>query len=226
MCDSPHHLAEAYKQMMKDIPLEAQVECADGPCGESGIVILNPETREVTHFVVQDRALPDREQRLVPIDQVVETSRSLIRLRCTKAELAAMDHFIDTHYEAIHHEPTIDYPVDFTARSVPRATLTEPRYASETVEHIPPGELAVRRGTKVAARDGHVGQVAELVLNPDTGHISHFVLEEGHLWGKKEVTVPVSAIDYLLEKTVYLKLNRKEVESLPTVPVKRHFGRQ
>ena len=163
MCDSPHHLAEAYKQMMKDIPLEAQVECADGPCGESGIVILNPETREVTHFVVQDRALPDREQRLVPIDQVVETSRSLIRLRCTKAELAAMDHFIDTHYEAIHHEPTIDYPVVFTARSVPRATLTEPRYASETVEHIPPGELAVRRGTKVAARDGHVGQVAEPV---------------------------------------------------------------
>ena len=211
---------------MKDIPLKAKVECTDGPCRKSGIVILNPETRDVTHFVVQDRALPDREQRLVPIGQVVETSRNQIRLSCTKTELAAMDHLVDAHYEAIHHKPNIDYPLDFTARSVPRTTLTEPRFASETVEHIPPGELAVRRGTKVAARDGHVGQVAELVLNPETGHISHFVLEEGHLWGKKEVTVPVTAIDYLLENTFDLKLDAKEVETLPAAPVKRHFGRQ
>ena len=97
---------------MKDIPLDAQVECADGPCGESGIVILNPETRVVTHFVVQDKALPHRDKRLVLIDQVVETSRNLIRLSCTKAE------------------------------------------------------LAVRRGTKVAARDDNVGQVAEPETKP------------------------------------------------------------
>jgi hypothetical protein len=47
------HPAVAYKQHMKDIPLKAKVECADGPCGESGIVILNPETRDATHFVAQ-----------------------------------------------------------------------------------------------------------------------------------------------------------------------------
>jgi sporulation protein YlmC with PRC-barrel domain len=208
---------------MRDIPLEAKVECAHGPCGESGIVILNPETREVTHFVVQDKALPDRDLRLVPIDQVLETSRNRIRLKCTKSELAAMDHFVETHYAPTHHEPIIDYPVDFTVRSVPRATLTEPRYASETVEHIPPGELALHRGTKVAARDGRVGRVNELVLDPESGHISHLVMEEGHLWGKKEITVPVSAIDYLFEDTVYLKLDKSAIEQLPTVPVRRHF---
>jgi sporulation protein YlmC with PRC-barrel domain len=188
------------------------------------MVILNPETREVTHFVVQDRNLPDRDQRLVPIDQVAETSRKRIRLRCSQAELAAMDHFVDTHYAPTLHEPSIEYPVDFTIRSVPRATLTEPRYASETVEHIPPGELAVRRGTKVEARDGRVGHVNELVLDPESGHISHLVMEEGHLWGKREVTVPVSAIDYLLEDTVYLKLDKSAIEQLPTVPVRRHYA--
>jgi sporulation protein YlmC with PRC-barrel domain len=209
---------------MRDIPLEAKVECADGQCGKSGIVILNPETREVTHFVVQDRTLPDREQHLVPIDQVVETSRNRIRLKCTRSELAAMDHFVDTHYAPTHHEPTIDYPVDFAVRSVPRATLTEPRYASETVEHIPPGELALHRGTKVEARDGRVGHVGELVLDLESGHISHLVMEEGHLWAKKEVTLPVSAIDYLFEDTVYLKLNKSDIEQLPTVPVSRHHA--
>jgi sporulation protein YlmC with PRC-barrel domain len=207
---------------MKDVPLRAKVECTDGPCGESDIVILNPDTLQVTHFVVQDKRLPDRDQRLVPVDQVVETSRDRIRLRCTRAELASMDHFIDTHYGPTRQEPEIDWQVDSSVRSVPRATLTAPGYTKEKTEHIPPGELAVRHGTKVAATDGHVGHVGELVVDPKTGHISHLVLQEGHLWAKKEVTVPVSAIDYMLEDTVYLKLDKKEVDALPVVPVKRH----
>lgn len=209
---------------MRDIPVYAKVECADGPCGESSTIILNPAAREVSHFVVQDNTFPDRDQRLVPVDQVVETSRSLIRLRCTKAELARMDHFLDSHYAATQKEPAIDWPVDYTVRSVPRATLTGRRYAEKTVEHIPPGELAVGRGTRVEAKDGHVGHVAELVVNPESGHISHLVLEKGHLWGKKEVTVPVSAIDFAGEEAVYLKLDRKAIEQLPAVPVRRHHA--
>jgi sporulation protein YlmC with PRC-barrel domain len=216
--------AAAYKPEMIDIPAYAKVECADGPCGESSTIILNPTTREVSHFVVQDKSFPDRDQRLVPVDQVVETSRSLIRLRCTRAELAGMDHFFDSHYTATQKEPAIDWSVDYTTRSVPRATLTGRRYAEETVEHIPPGELAVGRGTRVEATDGHVGHVAELVVDPSSGHISHLVLEKGHLWGKKEVTLPVSAIDFGGEDAVYLKLDRKAIEQLPAVPVRRHHG--
>lgn len=207
---------------MMDVPAYAKVECADGPCGESSIIILNPATREVSHFVVQDKTFPDRDQRLVPVDQVVETSRTLIRLRCTKAELAGMDHFFDSHYAATQKEPAIDWSVDYTVRSVPRATLTERRYAEETVEHIPPGELAVGRGTRVEAKDGPVGHLAELVVDPESGHISHLVLEKGHLWGKKEVTIPVSAIDFGGEEAVYLKLTKKAIEQLPAVRVSRH----
>jgi hypothetical protein len=48
-------------------------------------------------------------------------------------------------------------------------------------------------------------------------------MEEGHLRGKEEVTVPVSAIDYLFEDTVYLKLDKSAIEQLPTVPVRRHY---
>jgi hypothetical protein len=48
------------------------------------------------------------------------------------------------------------------------------------------------------------------------------VVEVGHLWAKKELAVPVSEVDYLFEDTVYLKIAKKEVEALPTVPVKRH----
>jgi sporulation protein YlmC with PRC-barrel domain len=207
---------------MKDVPLGAEVECVDGPCGESSVIILNPETREITHLVVKDRKLPDRDQRLVAVDQVAETQRHSIRLRCTRAELASMDHFLETQYVATQSDPGIDWPVDYTTRSVPRATLTQHRYAMEEVEHIPPGELAVRRGGKVAATDGVVGHVGELVVDPESRHISHLVLEEGHLWAKREITLPVSAVDRLIEDTVYLKFDRQEVAALPAVPVKRH----
>ena len=80
---------------MARIPLNANVECMDGSCGESITVIVNPTTNKVTHFVVRYKGLPDPDQRLVPVDQVLDTSSDLIRLRCTKAELAEMDHFIE-----------------------------------------------------------------------------------------------------------------------------------
>ena len=90
-------------------------------------------------------------------------------------------------------------------------------------EQIPPGELAVYRGARVEAADGKVGVLGEFLVNPLTGHISHLILMEGHLWGKREVTIPVSAIDRIEEDTVYFKLDKKAVESLPSEPVRRHW---
>jgi hypothetical protein len=46
-------------------------------------------------------------------------------------------------------------------------------------------------------------------------------MREGHLWGKKEVTIPVSAVDFADADTVYLKLDKKDVKALPAVSVKR-----
>lgn len=88
-------------------------------------------------------------------------------------------------------------------------------------ERIPPGELAVRRGAKVEASDGHVGRVTEFLVDPTDGHITHLVLREGHLWGSKDVTIPVSQIDRIEEDAVYVKLNKRGIEALPAVPVKR-----
>ena len=44
-----------------------------------------------------------------------------------------------------------------------------------------------------------------------------------YLLGKKEVSIPVSAIDRIEEDTVYLKLDKKAVESLPSEPVRRSW---
>lgn len=49
------------------------------------------------------------------------------------------------------------------------------------------------------------------------------VMQGSHLWGKREVTIPMSAIDHVMADTVYPKLDRQSIEMLPTVPVKRHY---
>ena len=91
-------------------------------------------------------------------------------------------------------------------------------------EHIPADELAIRRGAGVEAVDGHVGRVDEFLINPSDDHISHLVLREGHLWGQKDVTIPMSQIDHFENNTVYLKLKKLEIEKLPGIPIRHSWS--
>jgi sporulation protein YlmC with PRC-barrel domain len=89
-------------------------------------------------------------------------------------------------------------------------------------ERLPPGELAVRRGSHVQATDGAVGRVDEFLVDRESEHITHLVLREGHLWGQRDVLVPVSEIGRIDENTVHLTLSKEEVANLPTMSV-RHW---
>jgi sporulation protein YlmC with PRC-barrel domain len=104
--------------------------------------------------------------------------------------------------------------------------VTPERTVYEPVDNlqIPEGELAVRRGTRVEATDGFVGKVDEFVINPKNGRITHLVMREGHLWGKKEVIIPLSALGDTRDDTVFLKLDKAQIEALPIFPVHRQWA--
>jgi sporulation protein YlmC with PRC-barrel domain len=141
----------------------------------------------------------------------------VIVLKHPRAEFTLLDPFNQT---------------DFIQRDVPhyatdpRLTLIWPyvvpaaRVVEDVTRQIPPGELAVRRGAKVRATDGRVGQVDEFLVDPETGHITHLVLREGLPWDRKHVNIPVSEIDRIEENTVYLKLDKKGVADLPFIPLR------
>jgi uncharacterized membrane protein len=215
---------------MAEIPIHAKVECSDGPGGESITVIVNPVTSKVTHLVVEDKRAPDPTPRLVPVEQIAASTSDRIRLRCTKAELAAMHPFVTTHYVQTQHTDYRqavrgDVVGGFANPHMSPYAVPERGVVSKEVERIPVGELAVRRGTRVAATDGEVGKVGELLVDPSSEHVTHLVLLEGHLWGQNEIALPISAIDRLEDDTIYLKLDKQAIERLPSIPVKRPFGR-
>ena len=199
------------------LPVDAKVECSDGHAGYVSTVIVDPVQRELTHFVVQTSKKSDH---MVHLDQVERTEHETVFLRCTVAELDAMPVFTETHYLRSEKH---DYSMyQGGAYQSPYVTNIQEDYVPVEEEQIPPGELAVHRGTKVSATDGKVGELEEFVVDAQTGHVTHFILRKGHLWGKRDVTIPITAIDHIEGDTVYLTLDKQAINDLPSVKVKHH----
>jgi sporulation protein YlmC with PRC-barrel domain len=76
--------------------------------------------------------------------------------------------------------------------------------------------VEVRRGEHVHATDGAIGRVQGVVIDPGDHHVTHVLLDEGHLWGQKMVAIPVSAVTSAGDG-VRLSLTKDEVRDLPPV---------
>lgn len=203
---------------MTDIPLKANVQCSDGACGKTTNVVLNPVTHQVTHIVLEDKSLPGYSTRIVSVDNVASLTQQQITLSCSKDDVAKMRVFVTTNY--IQESPSGKAYTTGDAYTYPYV-INDTAYAPVEEEHVPLGELEVHAGMEVEASDGKVGKLDELVLDEDSGDITHIQMREGHLWGAKDVAIPVSAVDFTDEKTVYLNIDKKAVGALPAVKVKR-----
>jgi hypothetical protein len=208
---------------MVDVPIHAQVECADGACGHTVGVIMDPIAWQVTHFVMQESGLSHVEH-LVPVCSVLDSTPDLVRLSCNKSDLAVIQPLVESEHKPIERSAFVgrSYAGRYGWPYVFLATLSTPTKH----ENIPPGELIVRRGARVKATDGQVGRVDEFLVDPATRNITHLVLRQGVLRGHKDVMIPISAIERAGEHVVYLKLDRNAVESLPAIPVGRWHGRK
>ena len=203
-----------------DLPINVNVKCTLDVCGRSEALVINPITEKVTHIVVAEKDYPHI-QRMVPITEILETTPDSIRLRCSPEELSKMALFQETDF--IHSgflESSLPYSVPYLVWPY---SLYEIGPIQVDYEHIPANEIAIHRGTPVFAKDGKVGQVDEFLIDPKKSHITHLILREGHLWGKKDVTIPISEISKIDEDAVYLKLETKAIEKLPAIPVSRRW---
>jgi hypothetical protein len=85
-----------------------------------------------------------------------------------------------------------------------------------TEDRVPEGEVEVRRGERVHATDGEIGRIHGFVIDPTDHGLSHVLLDEGHLWGKKTVAIPISAVRDVNDG-VRLNITKQEVGDLPPV---------
>lgn len=191
-----------------DFPLNAEIFCKDGYCGRSTRVILKPKTEEVTHIVVKAKAFP-YDEFLVPVAEVTATTPDSINISLTRGELVKQEPFAKIDYVEMNIPA-----YGANAYALRGTLLLDPELIGFRQEQIPEDELSIRRGARVEAIDGNVGHVDAFVVDQETEFVTHLVMREGHLWGKREVTIPVSAIDHLEEDKIILKLSKAQIEAL------------
>lgn len=206
----------------------ADAICIDGPCGTVKRVVIDPIAQAVTHLVVE----PAHRQglgRLVPVGMVRAEPKE-VWLNCTKAEFTQLDSAEETQfvpgtrgYAEYGPEQVLSWPYfgvhGGQAGGVAGADVPG---TSETVTYddVPAGEVEVRRGEPVYATDGPIGHVHGLGVDAGSQRVSHVLLAEGHLWGHKEVAIPISAVAGV-EDGIKLKISKQEVADLPPVDVDR-----
>ncbi|GAB4422507.1 MAG: hypothetical protein Kow0031_00310 [Anaerolineae bacterium] len=199
-----------------DIPLNVDVHCPDGRCGRSTHIIINPALEKVTHLVVKEQ-WPSWIERIVPVDWVAATTREIVVLNHPREEFRQLQPFNQTDFIR-REEP--GYPSDPALTLVWPYTVPVKQVIEDVHRMIPPDELAVRRGAKVRATDGRIGQVDQFLVDPASGYISHLVLREGLPWDKKQIAIPITDIERIEENTVFLKLDKNSVKALPSIPLK------
>ena len=200
-----------------DLPIGAEVKCSGKLCGHISDLILNPVTDTVTHIVVRSVEAHHQEY-VLPVRDIVDASVNCIHLPFSAEQFENMQHFIETDFLKV------ELPTYLTGsyRVLP-FVVPETKVVTKEHEHIPPGELAIHRGAQVNALDQRVGQVNEFLVDPGTGKITHLILREGHLWGKKDVVIPLGLIDRIDGDAVYLKATKSALDKLPDIPVHRKW---
>jgi uncharacterized protein YrrD len=186
----------------------ADATCTDGVCGEVSCVVVDVAARTVTHLAVEPKHLQGR-ARLVPLD-LVDPTTDEIRLRCTRAEFDALDLAEETEF----------FPGSGPGLSAAALGTVLPTVTHDTV---PVGEVTVHRGVHVHATNGEIGRVHALVIDSRDHQVASVLLQEGHLWGRKEVAIPIAAVASF-DDGIRLNITKQEVEDLPPVDVNRPNG--
>ena len=176
--------------MADEVPftIGSEAACTDGPCGRVTRVVVDPSRRAITHLVIEP---VHREGlgRLVPLE-LIEEGAPEVRLHCTTAEFDKLPLAEETDFlpggsgyaDYAAHEAY--YWPYFGLGAVGIDPVTANASGVVTHDSLPVGEVGVRRGDPVHATDGEIGRVEGLVMEPAHHHVTHVLLQEGHLWGR------------------------------------------
>jgi len=202
----------------------AEVSCSDGLGGKVSRLVMDPVALTVTHLVIEPkhRAEPGR---LVPV-HLVDTTADHLRLRCSIAEFDQLELAEETELAE-----GLDYAGGYGQAEAVQSFGGMGSmggsgmgigmglgHSAPVVVHdvVPLGETDVQRGESVHALDGEIGKVQGFLVDPGDNHITHVLLQEGHLWGRKEVSIPISAV-IGVDAGIRLNITKKQVEDLPPV---------
>ena len=197
-----------------ELTFGSDVACRDGDCGVLARAIIDPRTGELTHLVVEPRH-GRGPGRLAPVALAARTAGGL-RLDLTRRDFDGLDEAdeqrLPTGLEGGQNRLV---PTPFTrGDDIGYGGHREAQTTSSDV--VPVGEGEVRRADHVYATDGPIGKIRGLLVQPEDHRLTHVLLEEGHVFERKEVAIPIEAVAGIADGVV-LNLTIDQVRELPEV---------
>jgi sporulation protein YlmC with PRC-barrel domain len=195
-----------------ELLIGVDVTCNDGVvCGEVERVILDPVARTVTHLVVRAGNHPRMLDRLVPIVLAETEAGGTVRLTCSADDFAKLDAAEEKHtvsessFGYFHIAGGVAFPAMGRGEVI-------------TDETVPFGEVDVHRGDRVRASDGEIGHVEGLIIDRSDRRVTHVLLQEGHVWGRKRVAIPIEAVTRVASD-LEVGLTKHQVHDLRSVDI-------
>ena len=207
--------------------LDAHLQTTDGLSGTLADVVLDPVKRSVTHVVVR-AGDPDPAARLVPLQLVTGGAGSgdSLSMTCTAEQFEQLESIQGYAYLPVDERPAPDSEWDVGVEDVVMMPSYQGAdlgvYTAEidpnvgvTYDRVPKGEVEIRRSSVVASSDDHeLGAVDAVVV--ENGRITHVVVEKGHLWWHRAVSVPIESVATLETNAIRLALTKAEFGKLPS----------
>lgn len=199
--------------------------------GEISRFVLDPQTKEVTHIVIQKGGL-FAEDKVVPFDKLRSGAEEGLVLSEEIQDYEDLPPFEETHYvEATDRDAEVDRageaPVYPRGPAYywypPQGYLGYPAYGlggyglplAVTQQNIPEGTVPLEEGTDVISSDGeYVGDVERLVIEEGSNKVTHFLISQG-LFFKDRKLVPAHWVRTVMEDKVQLNVSSRLLEDLP-----------
>jgi len=190
-------------------------------------VVIDPQTRQVTHLVAKKGVFFTREK-LIPIDRIKQVNEEQVQLQDTRDPDQLIDFEESFHVPADsarggrdrygYAQPMVWYP---RAGMLTWGEGTYPAYRTPEVfvrqrRNIPEGTVPLEEGAKVICRDGQkAGKVEQIYSEPEEHRATHIVVSSG-LISKDRKLVPSVWIDRIEEDRVQLNVDCDVIDSLPS----------
>jgi len=198
--------------------------CSDGAVRKLADLVIDAGSRRVTHLVIQPKDDPGA-ARLVPVDLAATgVGEREISLRCSALQLEELplvheNAFVDEGEPAEEKDGwevgirDMQVIPDYLPTAMPGELASE---VVVTYDRVPKGEIELRHASDVYSADRHhLGSLDGVVLGADGG-IDQLLLGRGHLWWRREIAVPATAIGELANDMVTLGVSKAEVASFPS----------
>ena len=176
-------------------------------------VVLNPESKLVTDIVVRTGPLFNKEDRVVPVEQVAETTERQILLHAEAKEVDSFPPFEERYLVEEPEEAAKATPVTHGTPGFYGPMIVEDQYVTQIEQNIPKGTVAMKEGAKVISAEGkYVGNVERVLADASVDQVTNLEISKG-LFTKEWWLIPMKWVMTVGEDEVHLRVNEAAIDN-------------